>query len=185
MLGETLRLEVAPFDVKVLTIVTGAVATPFMAKAEDPQLVSGSHYHVVENEIRAAAKDSDSRKRTPSDQYAEQVVGDILGGVTGKTYRGKQAALVKYLIPYLPMWLFVSIQSASVWRPRLTLSSGSDHAGRQRFAGDEGNNEEAELVVVVSVLESDALLALLAGQHRFICYFYLVVFLMVLSENFC
>jgi 1-acylglycerone phosphate reductase len=42
-----------------------------------------------------------------SEDYAEKVVGDILGGATGKIWRGSGAPIKRYLSPILPQSVVV------------------------------------------------------------------------------
>lgn len=104
MLGETLRIELAPFSVKVLTVVTGGVTTSFLANSTVPDLPPQSRYLAVTKEFKALAKGEDGLDRTPSDKFADDVVRDVLSGCSGKTWRGAKATLTRYATPVLPMW---------------------------------------------------------------------------------
>ncbi|KAF2636128.1 NADPH-dependent 1-acyldihydroxyacetone phosphate reductase [Massarina eburnea CBS 473.64] len=94
MLSETLRLEVAPFGVKVLAIVTGTVGTEFAVKTGDlASLPDSSLYEAIEADFKKFTFADDGRKKTSSDEFAEDVVKDILGGATVRVWRGASALL--------------------------------------------------------------------------------------------
>jgi 1-acylglycerone phosphate reductase len=106
--SSTLRLELAPFGVRVLTIATGNVATSFKANVPTAVLPASSHYKPIASNIEAISNGSDVKDPTPSDVYAEAVVKDVLGGKTGQVWRGSSAALAKFAKSFFPQWLIVS-----------------------------------------------------------------------------
>ncbi|MCJ1456638.1 hypothetical protein MMC28_007000 [Mycoblastus sanguinarius] len=55
LLSETLRLELAPFNVQVITVVTGTVKTQFFASQPSAELPKGSLYLPVLDDIQKAA----------------------------------------------------------------------------------------------------------------------------------
>jgi len=109
-LSNTLRLEMAPFNVRVVIIMTGAVNTKFYANAgsDQFQLPSTSRYLPMEETVRKYANGED-HIGVPARQYADKVVGDILGGAKGKIWSGGLAGIVRYVAPFMPGWLYVSM----------------------------------------------------------------------------
>ncbi|TLD28204.1 hypothetical protein PspLS_03757 [Pyricularia sp. CBS 133598] len=103
MLSETLRLEMQPLGVRVVSLVTGAVGTNITAAASHSELRDGSPYKVksVEDAIHKLTSGNDGIKRTPVDDFAKKVVEDILGGVSGRIWRGQMAgvASIATMIP--------------------------------------------------------------------------------------
>ena len=105
---ETLRLEMAPFDVKVLNIVTGAISTNILLNGIDFELPRTSRYKNIEKEIAARARGEDGTPRMEPSVFAEKVVGDILGGANRHIWRGGYASIVRYTSYWFPFSLAVS-----------------------------------------------------------------------------
>lgn len=51
LMSETLRLEMAPLGVRVITLMTGGVATKFLSNRETVSLPQESYYHAVKHII--------------------------------------------------------------------------------------------------------------------------------------
>ena len=62
IVSETLRLELAPFDVNVLTKTTGAVQTRGNTYFDDWKLVADSRYKPIEETIAARTRGDDGIK---------------------------------------------------------------------------------------------------------------------------
>jgi 1-acylglycerone phosphate reductase len=108
MLDENLRIEMAPLGVKVLTVVAGSVATTFGDNNKSDSLPKGSRYEPVKKEFDRLATWDNGTERMSTEVFAKRVVDDILGGVTGRTYRGTQASVARYSSTGLPMFVIVS-----------------------------------------------------------------------------
>lgn len=102
-----MRLELAPLNVKVLTVVTGAISSSIHLNAPGVKLPEKSHYRAVQDRLNALKGDTSEVKRTEAHVYAEKVVTDVLGGASGKTFRGSYASIAKYAITYLPTFITV------------------------------------------------------------------------------
>lgn len=113
MVSETLRLELAPFGVKVITVMTGSVHTQLMQNAERFELPEGSLFAPVGSHIEAMATGAHESAliRVTGDEYAERLVGDVLKGYTGKVWRGGMATMVK-VMECLPSSLTVSLNTS-------------------------------------------------------------------------
>jgi 1-acylglycerone phosphate reductase len=75
--GDTLRVELAPFGVRVVTVVAGSVSSHLFDNAPESQLPDGSRYAPLAGRI----KERDylkSAKWGPADEFAKQVAGDLL-----------------------------------------------------------------------------------------------------------
>jgi hypothetical protein len=90
-MSDVFRLELAPFDVKVLSVVTGAVASG--QGAQKVVLPSDSRYKAIEHII--AARGSNGHSRMPVATYTTQVVDQIEAGTTGKVWLGNHAEEAK------------------------------------------------------------------------------------------
>lgn len=110
MLSETLRLEMRPLGVRVVSLVVGAVDTNITAAASRTELPDGSPYKVksVEDAIRKLTSGRDGIKRTPADEFAKKVVDDILGCVSGRIWRGQMAGVANIASKMVPSSLLVS-----------------------------------------------------------------------------
>ncbi|RYP07569.1 hypothetical protein DL765_009119 [Monosporascus sp. GIB2] len=104
MMSETLRLELLPLGVRVISLITGAVDTNIMKTSPKDTLPDTSYYKFKEAEtaISKLTSGNDGVKRTPREVFAKQVVGDILVGTTGKIWRGQIAFMVSILSKFMP-----------------------------------------------------------------------------------
>jgi short-subunit dehydrogenase len=108
MISEALRLEMAPFNVKVITIITGKVESNFASNNAFGDLPPTSRYLGIKDYI--AAKVVGGKNPPPGmspENYAQRVVSDILGGATGKVWRGAFASIVRVLSLLLPSFVVV------------------------------------------------------------------------------
>ncbi|GIK00881.1 hypothetical protein Aspvir_004910 [Aspergillus viridinutans] len=102
IIAETLRLEMAPFNVKVLSIVTGAVRTNGQTYFDDLRLPEDSLYKTVEDTVVARAGGEDGATRMTAEEYAARVVRAITAGRQGKFWCGNMAGSVWFGSTYLP-----------------------------------------------------------------------------------
>jgi len=103
--SNTLRIEMAPFDVKVVTVVTGGVKSQ-IARV-DRQLPSGSIYLPISAEYLRRTKHS-QEVGMATDQYAPSVVSQILGSSKPRfIWEGYGARLVWFASTFLPYWVMV------------------------------------------------------------------------------
>ncbi|GFF43815.1 NADPH-dependent 1-acyldihydroxyacetone phosphate reductase [Aspergillus udagawae] len=105
IIAETLRLEMAPFNVKVLSIVTGAVRTNGQTYFDDLRLPEDSLYKTIEDTVVARARGKDGATRMAAEEYAAQVVRAITAGRQGKFWCGSMAGTVWFGSTYLPQWI--------------------------------------------------------------------------------
>ena len=110
---DAFRLEMAPFGVKVVTVHTGAVGTNTLATGKDFRLPETSHYKSIEREIAARARGEDGTPRVKPSEYADRVVGDVLGGSTWQVWRGGYASIVRFTSSWFP--LSISVSRVSQW----------------------------------------------------------------------
>ena len=78
MITDILRLELAPFDVKVVEIMSGAVKTNFFNNQQVQGLPSTSLYLPIKDAIEGVSTGRDIPKQIDVDVYAGRVVGDVL-----------------------------------------------------------------------------------------------------------
>lgn len=101
-ISEVLRLELAPLSVKVITVITGAVATNLHANAPEHHLPTSSLYSAASEEIASRATNSDVKGHSKPKDFAMSVVDDVLGGKSGKVFRGSMASQVRFASTNLP-----------------------------------------------------------------------------------
>ena len=105
--GEALRLEVAPLGVRVLTLVTGGVATKFVGNLEPVVLPKDSYYHSIKDIIEEQP-DPKSHYFIPAEAFAHDVYHRVQCGTTGKLWIGGGAAMARIVYWLLPEWAIVS-----------------------------------------------------------------------------
>ncbi|EXJ61455.1 uncharacterized protein A1O5_11771 [Cladophialophora psammophila CBS 110553] len=107
--SETLRLELAPFGVRVLTMATGVVSSNLASGLSDVvSLPADSLYKPVEGALKARLKGGGYAKMDPHD-YAGKFVRLVEAGASGKVYLGNSAGVVKWAKVLLPAWIIVSV----------------------------------------------------------------------------
>lgn len=107
MMTDTLRLELAPFSIKVIDLKTGAVKSRFFDNqpgGTQASLPAGSIYlparAAVEKSMRGG---SISPIMVESEIWAEQVVGDLLGATPPiRIWRGGNAWVIWFARRFLP-----------------------------------------------------------------------------------
>ena len=104
ILSNTLRFELAPLNVRVVTVVAGNVSSHISSGVNwSPpfQLPSTSYYRPIEKEIATPAEFSDM----DTTKFAEEVVSAVVSGVTGNLYECGNMGIVRWLVPILPSFV--------------------------------------------------------------------------------
>ncbi|KAF1993271.1 NAD(P)-binding protein [Amniculicola lignicola CBS 123094] len=95
ILADTLRLELAPFGVSVLNVLTGGVKSSGQTYFKDFKLPEGSLYTNIEEIIYSRANGGDGMPRMDTMEYATAVVDEIETGKSGRFWYGTYAEEVK------------------------------------------------------------------------------------------
>jgi 1-acylglycerone phosphate reductase len=103
-----MRMELAPFGVKVVTVIAGSVKTNLRANTTKERLPSTSLYLPAQDAIEKHGAGQDSINRGSPEGFAQDVVKDILKGACTKIWRGNNSTLVHYLPLVLPVSTQVS-----------------------------------------------------------------------------
>ncbi|KFZ03458.1 hypothetical protein V502_10927 [Pseudogymnoascus sp. VKM F-4520 (FW-2644)] len=74
----TLELELSPFDVKVITVMTGSVRTGYFDNQPPAILPQGSVYTPIKEIVDRHTSGAELPKRTPPDEYAKSVVSNAM-----------------------------------------------------------------------------------------------------------
>ncbi|KAI3327509.1 dehydrogenase with different specificitie [Ustulina deusta] len=106
--SETMRLELAPLGVTVVTLMIGAVDSHFHDNEPDFALPSVSRYAPIEEIIAGWANGSAKPKGCSADQLAESLVDNIINGKTAVAYKGPHAGSMKFISKWAPQSLSVS-----------------------------------------------------------------------------
>ncbi|EHL00845.1 putative Uncharacterized oxidoreductase C23D3.11 [Glarea lozoyensis 74030] len=99
---EVLRLEMAPFRVKVVPIMTGFVHTNIFNQGHGTSLPRESLYWPAHKEIDARSAGSDVTEKMDANVYANKVVNDLTNGADGRIYRGGMSSGAKFITTFLP-----------------------------------------------------------------------------------
>lgn len=97
----------APFGVRVISLVTGAVETNIMSHGE-LTLPAISLYQKAKKEIQDRGNGEGVPSKSLPADFAKKVVHDILGGASGPVWRGAMASMVWYMLKFMPVWMMVS-----------------------------------------------------------------------------
>ncbi|KAI6367517.1 hypothetical protein MCOR25_004882 [Pyricularia grisea] len=104
-LSETLRIEMAPLGVRVITAMVGTVETNIFVNSGEFNLRSGSRYKSVEEEIARKSRGEELFGHMNTETVAKRLVSDVTAGRTGMVWRGGLATTTGYLSWLLPTWL--------------------------------------------------------------------------------
>lgn len=91
LVAETLRLELAPFGVGVLEVVTGGVKTRGQTYFDSFKLPEQSLYRNIEDVIASRAQGQDGMPRMEAAEYAAAVADEITKRTTGRFWYGQNA----------------------------------------------------------------------------------------------
>ncbi|KAK3376220.1 hypothetical protein B0T24DRAFT_618253 [Lasiosphaeria ovina] len=108
-LSETLRIELRPLGVRVVTAMVGEVETTLYAgtaATESFSLPAGSHYKQVEAVIGRQARGELQTSNERAEITAGNIVRDVLSGTNGPIWRGGVAGFAKYATWLMPARLF-------------------------------------------------------------------------------
>lgn len=108
VMSETMRLEMAPLGVRVISLVTGAVTSNIMTNGTISELSDTSPFKSAEKEIVALARGKNGHARMPAETFAIKVVDDVFGGAQGKLWRGQMASIIYWLTKLTPLSVLVS-----------------------------------------------------------------------------
>ncbi|KAI9877009.1 MAG: hypothetical protein M1830_005052 [Pleopsidium flavum] len=113
--SNTLRIELAPFGVSVITIVTGGVQSR-IARTER-SLPEGSYYETIREEYDRRQKHSQEGAMKNED-YARSVVGKVLGGGRKWVWEGNKSWVVWFLDSFAPrgIWDIVFRRMFKLWK---------------------------------------------------------------------
>lgn len=101
--SEVLRLEMAPLGVRVLTLLTGGVATNFLSNTPNLKLPSNSYYRSIEDII--LQKPEEIAYSVSPEAFAKDVVRQVRNQTTGQYWIGGGASMARLMVWLLPQWI--------------------------------------------------------------------------------
>ncbi|MCJ1475065.1 hypothetical protein MMC13_003725 [Lambiella insularis] len=131
--SETLRLELAPFGINVITAMLGVVESNLHTNSAGIHLPPGSMYKAVEQNIRDSDLGKDVPKAMDANKFADRLVKDILRKKKGRVWRGNLAHVVKWTSSLLPGGVFDGL---------ISKGRGLDRLAKAEKMG-EGKREES------------------------------------------
>ncbi|KAM0243963.1 hypothetical protein ACHAP5_006726 [Fusarium lateritium] len=118
--SDTLRLEVSPLGLKVITLHMGEVSTPLMA-TDNINFGAESIYHAAEAAVKQRTT-THLDKTMPPEQFAREVVGEIIGGKQVFLWKGTNAFAV---------WLLNAFGPRTAFNNMLVKAAGLDNKKTQ------------------------------------------------------
>jgi short-subunit dehydrogenase len=104
-----LKLELAPFGVRVVLLRTGNIATNWFDSVPACSLPPASLYKPVEEQVKTMAEGKHQFPTMKANEYARRVVRDVLAARHSTVvWRGAQASTVKWAMAWMPLWILVS-----------------------------------------------------------------------------
>ena len=104
-MSETLRIELEPLGVRVVTSICGSANTPMFGKPGGPMdLPKTSYYHGVQDAAWKERMDH-QRQAMDVDVLAGKLVKDVLGGARGVIWHGAFAPSVRWASWLNVTWL--------------------------------------------------------------------------------
>jgi len=102
MMMDSLRIELAPFGVRVVTVVTGAVGTKFFANVPEIALPASLLYAPTRKALeQGAAGETIPSPMEPAD-FARKVVGDVIKPTpSARVWRGGFATKTWFILTFL------------------------------------------------------------------------------------
>ncbi|KAI0409136.1 NAD(P)-binding protein [Xylaria palmicola] len=128
MVSETLRLEMEPFHVKVITVMAGNVETRFWVDGSNFVLPPDSLYTPIVSVIADAAAGTLSGKRSSPESFARDLLRAVKAGGTGIVWKGALASSVRWVVKFMPTGLVDSIISHSRGLAKLATSGSQKEA---------------------------------------------------------
>ncbi|TGJ86861.1 hypothetical protein E0Z10_g1866 [Xylaria hypoxylon] len=108
IVSETLRLEMQPFHVKVITVMAGNVETQFWVDGSNFVLPSDSLYTPIVSVVSDAAAGTLSGKKSSPESFARALLNTVMSGGTGIVWKGALSTSVRWVVKLMPTGVVVS-----------------------------------------------------------------------------
>lgn len=107
--GETLRLELKPLGMRVVTVITGIIETKLHDNEPRQEMSDKSYYKPLEGWIEDRRTGKNRPPGMSATKYAEQLAAKVEGGASGKVYVGPLTPLFVYLQWWMPTFIWVCV----------------------------------------------------------------------------
>jgi 1-acylglycerone phosphate reductase len=109
--SETWRLELAPLEVRVITLVTGGIATNFMTNLQTLTMPESSYYQPIRDVIEVGFEENPYGMKP--EVFAKQVLQKVERGATGKIWIGGGVGMIRPALWLMPQSIVVSAPAVS------------------------------------------------------------------------
>lgn len=99
-----MRLELQPLGVRVVTTYCGSVDTPMFNRPGGRMNLPESSYYRDIVDVAYKQRMDHQKESMSVDAFANQVVGDVVGGAKVSIWRGTAAGLVRFATWAFPQW---------------------------------------------------------------------------------
>ena len=107
-MSESMRLELEPLDIRVVTLIVGCVQSKVIQNIPAYRIPEGSLYQPIESQINEFVQAENRPPETKTEDFARDVVRDVVGGKDGMVWRGKWSVTMWVLWAFFPRWVQVS-----------------------------------------------------------------------------
>lgn len=108
--GETWRLEMAPLGVRVMTLVTGGIATNFFVNMQTLIFPENSYYKPIKDIIEDNPEENPYGMKP--EVFAQDVLSRVEKGANGKQWVGGGASIGRFGLWLMPQGAIVSPTSS-------------------------------------------------------------------------
>ncbi|KAI5356608.1 putative short-chain dehydrogenase/reductase SDR, NAD(P)-binding domain superfamily [Septoria linicola] len=105
-LGETMRLELEPLGVRVITVVTGTIETKLHENEKLAELPESSYYLPLGHWLKERKAGTNRPKGMAVEDYARLLVDKVEKGQSGKIFVGPLTPLFVWLEWWMPTWIW-------------------------------------------------------------------------------
>ena len=146
-MSETMRLELVPLGVTVVTGMLGNIESNFHKNDSWQGLSESSRYESAEAQITKSAEGKVGPKAEKADDSANRFVDDILRGALGQVWRGSMAQRVRVVGYHAPMKVLVGTNLLSI--EFLLIGEIGRHALAWQWTGKHGKSHHEKASVKV------------------------------------
>ncbi|PSN74062.1 NAD(P)-binding protein [Corynespora cassiicola Philippines] len=104
-MSESMRLELEPLDIRVVTLIVGCVQSKVIQNIPAYRIPEGSLYQPIESQINEFVQAENRPPETKTEDFARDVVRDVVGGKDGMVWRGKWSVTMWVLWAFFPRWV--------------------------------------------------------------------------------
>jgi 1-acylglycerone phosphate reductase len=131
--SDTLRLELSPLGIRVVTLFMGEVSTGLMS-ADNINFGPDSLYADIEGKVKERSLEHTKTSIRPS-PFAQQVVDSVLKQKTSYVWKGTNAFIIWFLSAFGPRKVFDSIMKSSVGLDQRELCKNIYERGQKIVSG--------------------------------------------------